>query len=332
MKKDNRLTFDFKTIILIILLGVFLLLIFLPFILSNLRLILIIIGTIILIIILIIILFFVLKLVFIQFKKSFLEKKKNSSGLKKHFSLICLILVVFGVALISLITIWMIKQLGIVTIQMPDNGQVSRSDFDLFQVEDYELYAYRSATEQAKWDPKWKGEEQKRELVLWNWSEDELTELNILNKGFESSNYLMPKNWVIMGEGIYSGDNCYEGKKCIYVDLNKSPYSMFALNSKEVPVKELHNYTISMYVNCLVCNENSSYIAVIWLRDGSVKNMPGVLIERARHILYFHQTQGYEKFTVNLQAPPGSEAAILAVRAHVEKAYPANKTEFYIDG
>jgi len=166
------------------------------------------------------------------------------------------------------------------------------------------------------------------------WSDDELIELEIPNKGFERSVFMSdsPVDWSVWGGGVYTDKNCFEGEKCLYVDVDDSPYGYLMLTSRPVDVHEFYNYTFSFNVYCVECNNKSAYMSIIWLTNMSFIGEPHKITERGRSVLYLNNTQGYEPFRIDAQAPNSAIKAVVAFRIHIEGASVQPRTRLYIDG
>lgn len=213
----------------------------------------------------------------------------------------------------------------------------SRSLFDRLPVQDYGDYQFLSAERHAvrryyALPANVSPPTQENFLDFWympfNWSDGQLKPLDVYNPLFDIDNNSngWPDGWVAWGSAEYTDDGCLEGK-CLHVLVDDSPGGFLALNSRPIPVEEYHNYTFSFDINCIECSNNSAYMDVVWL-----ENLSNQELTRGRHILYFHKTSGYEKFTISVQATRKSIAAIVGVRVHVEKAFPEKMTTLYIDG
>lgn len=222
-----------------------------------------------------------------------------------------------------------------------------RSQVDLFPVEEYYKYvnclsAVRHAALNGNPIP---SDEQIKnmnvreiyDLILSpkTWDSKDLTEMDFFNMGFEKSSVSgsgeFPSEWSGIGQVEYVDEQCFKGKKCLYVEADDSDTGYVILNSFPVKVETHDNYTVTVNINCIDCENNSAYIAIIWLRNKSMQEQTGFSPERARHVLYLHNTQGYEPFTISVQAPGSSAYAVFGLRVHVEAAYPNERTVLYID-
>ena len=179
---------------------------------------------------------------------------------------------------------------------------------------------------ESNWSLVWRG----NFFSSRNWSPEELTPLKILNQGFEDADLSgsRPIDWYIMGSALYSKKGCFEGKRCLYVDVDNSPYGYLMLNSEVVAVREYYNYTFSFDINCIECNNESAYLAIIWLE----KKFSGAISESLRHVLFLNNTNGYQRFTINARAPPKTIQAVVGFRIHTESSSIQPRTRLYIDG
>ena len=179
---------------------------------------------------------------------------------------------------------------------------------------------------ESNWSLVWRG----KFFSSRNWSPEELTPLKILNQGFEDADpsWSGPVHWYIMGSVVYSKKNCFEGKRCLYVDVDNSPYGYLMLNSEAMAVREYYNYTFSFDINCIECNNESAYLAIVWQE----KKQSGIISESLRHVLFLNNTNGYQRFTINARAPPKTNQAVVGFRIHTESSSIQPRTRLYIDG
>ncbi|MFH0870510.1 MAG: hypothetical protein V1866_05645 [archaeon] len=232
------------------------------------------------------------------------------------------------------------------------NRMKTRSEVDTFPVSEYDNYFYLSATRHAARDPGFAEPPGLNNIVSWDdlimfnitrdqladmgrmpfqWAVDELTPLNISNSGFDrdDNGNVWPDDWNAMGNAEYVSDNCLSGK-CLHVDVDDSEQGYFLLNSKPVDVDGGNNYTFSFDINCISCGNDSAYMVMRWFTPDSINKKS--FAAGPSHILYLHDTTGYERFTISVQAPVLAVKALVGVRVHLKKAYPKERTQLYIDG
>jgi hypothetical protein len=162
-----------------------------------------------------------------------------------------------------------------------------------------------------------------------DWSAEELALLAIPNQGFEDSDGLdsKPRDWQVIGSASYSRKKCSSGRRCLFVDVDDSPYGYLLLNSKPIAINGLYNYTFSFDINCVRCDNESAYLTIIW-QD----NKPGGEVsESIRYVKFLESTDGYERVTINARAPPDSVRAVVGLRVHTEATSIQPRTTLYID-
>lgn len=150
--------------------------------------------------------------------------------------------------------------------------------------------------------------------------------------GFEEQGY-----WSFYGQADFSESGCYSGSSCMHVKADGSGYGVFSLNSGHLIVEPGKSYYGEFMVNCLDCSGNSSYLALIWIKDEPwyYGNAYAPIQEIRRVIKVLDESldgKGYQKVRIYDTAPEGTDYAILGIRVHTEGARLTPLAEFYIDG
>ena len=175
------------------------------------------------------------------------EKKKGDKKKILRLSLSSIILIILLIGILVFILIYVTKPISREKpIFLEGKYNASPRNVEAYKKELEEGYPYFSAIDNVTWF----------KYSPFNWSEKELIELKIPNRGFEEDKNKdgWPDKWFILGPASYSDKNCFKGKRCLYVEADDSPYGYLILNSEPIDVHELYNYTVSFNINCIECN------------------------------------------------------------------------------